>query len=181
MRRLLLSSLAAVLLGACLGAPPTPPPTAQPTAAPTPGMTTGPGADWPPVPDDDVEGLPPIARLVLADGTVAAGRLGSFSYDGLSADSPWLSSGLEWLEPPDRQELTAGLLPGHAFDEWRVSYAAVADTTGSQVVTLDSGSGDGLTRASFAPPPAGDWVVQLGLTFPDEAGDAVYYWRVSVP
>jgi hypothetical protein len=190
MSRLLPVALLALLVGACVGAPPpaaspTSDPTAPPatpsppvTAPPTPSLAA---TAWPRVPEDDVAELPPIARLVTANGTVVAGELGSFAYRGGAADAPWIARGLELLEAPPGQQLIVGLLPGNEFDAWRVSYAAAADTSGDMVMPLASGANSGTEQAAFDPPPAGDWVIQVSLVFPGDDGDATYYWAVSVP
>lgn len=201
MKRPLLVTLVIALSGGCAGAlppdeasPPTTPPTAAQTVAPTTGATSPPSSpgpstaapspaatvDWPPVPEDDVEELPPIARLLLPDGTVGAGRLGSFTYRDSAGDSPWLGAGLEQLEAALDEQLTIALRPGFTFDAWRASYAAADDPTGEVILPLDAGSADALGRAIFDAPPVGEWVIQVGLTFSDGEGDAVYYWHVLV-
>jgi hypothetical protein len=164
-----------ITLGVALIAACTPP-----AAVPTPPPTVPAAIEWPRVSEDDDELLPPIARL-LADGSVQAGALGSFAYRDAAADSPWLSSGLTRLAVPADEQLTVALLPGSSFEGWQASYAAAADSTGEVVHALASGSGESLERASFDPPPSGEWVIRVSLTFPDGDGDATYYWLVSVP
>jgi hypothetical protein len=139
-------------------------------------------ASWPPVPGDESDELPPIARLVLPDGVAVAGELGTFAYRDSYADSPWLAAaGLETARVGAGQQLTAALPSGNRFGDWSVSYAAAHDVGAELIMPLAGvGGGQPVAQVAFDAPPPGEWVVQLFLVFPDDDGDATYYWRLNV-
>ncbi|HVM30273.1 MAG TPA: hypothetical protein VM305_05815 [Candidatus Limnocylindrales bacterium] len=139
-------------------------------------------ASWPRVAADDAEGLPPIARLLLP-GAVVAGELGSFAYREAYSDTPWPDArGLTPVSvPAGRPQLTFALPPGNHFVRWTATFAAADDPSAEMLVPLADGSGDAREQTRVNSPPAGEWVVQLHLTFADSDGDATYYWRVAVP
>jgi hypothetical protein len=140
-------------------------------------------ATWPRVPGDESEDMPPIARLLLPDGTATPGTLGSFAYRESYADAPWLPAAA--LEPVDlpagRPALVIGVLPGRQFERWNAIYAAANDPAADVLVPLAAGQGDPRERVEISSPPSGEWVVQVQLVFAEGDGDAVYYWRVDVP
>lgn len=140
-------------------------------------------ASWPPVDGDDEDDLPPIARLLLPDGTVAAAKLGSFAYRESFADTPWLAAAsLERVDVPNGvTKATVALLPGTSFVRWSAAYAAAADPQAEVITPLDAGEGQPRERVELDMPSTGEWVLQVHLTFSDLAGDATYYWLVSVP
>jgi hypothetical protein len=139
-------------------------------------------AAWPPVAADEVDEMPPIARLLLP-GTAAAGALGSFAYREAYSDSPWLaaSSLPPVAVPAGRPQLTIALPPGRQFVRWSATYAAADDPSAAVIAPLADGAGDERGRTRIDSPPAGAWVIQVHLTFVDSEGDAAYYWHVVVP
>jgi hypothetical protein len=139
-------------------------------------------AAWPRVAGDDVDDLPPIARLLLP-GIAAAGALGSYAYRDSFSDSPWLPATTlaPVTVPAGRPQLTIALPPGSQLVRWAAAYAAAADPTAELIVPLANDSGDARERVRIDSPPSGDWVIQVHLTFPEAEGDATYYWRVVAP
>jgi len=155
--------------------PPTPDVTPTPTAAPTP---TAEPTDREPMP-------PPIAELIVADGSRVEGTLGSYDYDGAALDGPWLpASALDTVELATADEpLTISLPESNHFVRWGARYADAADDDADVITQLAAG-GDGsapLASASLSGPPSGSWVLAVQLFFADERGDAAYYWHVVVP
>jgi hypothetical protein len=189
------------LLGACVPPAGQPPSGATPEATdnpaptlPTPLVTGGPSASparhtaeatiHPPEPADRQPDSPPAARMALSDGSSGVGALGSYDYDGASADGPWLPArSLPPFDVPAGSHLRLSLDSAVSFVRWGARYAAADDETGDLISQLAAG-GDGqtpLATADLPAPPSGAWVVIIQLYFADEAGDAAYYWHLIVP
>jgi hypothetical protein len=138
---------------------------------------------WPPANGDDEDDLPPIARLLLPDGSVAAAALGSFAYRESFADTPWLGARplARVTAPNGAARGTVALLPGTQFVRWSAAYAAADDPQADVIAPLGAGEGEPRERVELDLPPTGEWVLQVHLTFADLDGDATYYWLVNVP
>jgi hypothetical protein len=167
---------------------PTPVPTANPTDAP-PAPTSTPTPTPTPTPNaeatDRLPLPPPIAFLVLPDGSRVDGTLGSYDYDGAALDAPWLpATALEdVLLPAADAPLIISLPEPDRLVRWGARYADAADEEADVISQLAAG-GDGATplgSGSFSGPPSGSWVLAVQLFFADEQGDASYYWHVVVP
>ena len=141
--------------------PTEPPPTTLPSAGP-------PSA--PPIPAD-----PPRAMLAGSWDAPAAGMLGTFTWDGLASDAPWIvgtptgdvSSG----------PMTVAFAPGLAQATWQARWAPVVGGAAADAVP----GGDGGTGTIVISPPRspGVWSLQLTATF--AAGyDATWYWRLEI-
>lgn len=153
------------------------------TAQPIPTATATPSAG------------PPGAELWLADSEGQPGKLGSYSYRAVSADTPWLpAASLPTFNVPTADaDLTLAVPLPPGIGHWSVSYADATDTGGGSAVVLDSG-GDfvdpdavppsartALEEAEFSGPPSGSWVLSATVQFADGMGDATYYWHLVVP
>ncbi len=148
-----------------------------PTASPTPGEPsppTGPGAS--PSPSLEPAGEPPAALLAGADGGPAAGDLGTFSWDGLVSDAPWIVGSAAGRTSVDAT-LTVTFDPGQPVVSWRARWAAVAD--GGAGTPIAGGTGEGPAITLAAPANAGVWGLQLGVTFSPERS-ATWYWQIRV-
>lgn len=161
-------------------APPEPPPSApEPTVVPggsgVPGGPSPAGSGGETPPPTEVPG-PPVALLRgggAAAGDRVRGDLGTFTWDGLGSDAPWI------VPPDDREVRTAGRV-SLAFDRplpverWAAAWAPIGPRGAGRA--LGGASGEGLP-VSFRPPP-GTWSVQVDVTFePGRRG--TWYWRVT--
>ncbi len=184
-----LTTLVFVMAG-CAGPAATPAPTGQrashaasPTDAPTarssPGATTSPAGDPTASPADSQppdSPEPPRAILVGGADGPETGDLGTFSWDGLVSDSPW-------IVPPTGSPVTPGTRLRVRFDPrlqpraWIARWAPIRH--GEAGTTRNAGSGDGGRVAVEAPMEAGPWSLQLDAMFAD-GRRAVWYWRLGV-
>ncbi len=147
------------------------PPAASPTAAASdvPGSPTA--ATPTPLP-----ARPPEARLGDLSGDALPGDEGSFSWDGLTSDAPWIV-GRSAGTARAGTKLTIRFAPGVSQASWRARWApVVGDGTGTPV---DGGSGlDGAIELALPATP-GAWSVQLTASF-GAGRSATWYWRVEV-
>lgn len=146
-------------------------PSSEPVPSPTETITSGNPA------------TPPLGVLNPADSVGIPGELGSYTYDGAGSDSPWLPArGLEAVPVTTGSTLTLTLQDGSAFGMWTVRASKAANEDGIPVRGLASGGDDAatVTAAEIHAPPAGSWVVAATLYFPQEGGDATYYWLLDV-
>jgi hypothetical protein len=131
--------------------------------------------------------------LAMVDPTSVTGqRLGDADKPDLPSDAPWLTSGFP-------AEDAVGVSPGatlsmtlsdgsRCLGPWQARALPYSDTpaasTGASPIVLGASLVSDLqTQASFAAPPAGDWVVRVDLsTEPGVAGGAAraWYFRVRV-
>ncbi|MEI7745218.1 MAG: hypothetical protein WCK58_15900, partial [Chloroflexota bacterium] len=133
-----------------------------PIQAPTPRPTEIPG--------------PPTAALAAAGGIPVRGELGTFTWEGMGSDSPFL------VVSRDRAltgsgPFTVTIAPPLAIADWSAAWVRVSGgTTIGRLVKLH-GSG---TEIAVAPPPvAGDWSLGVDIRF--ATGDTTaFYWRVEV-
>ncbi len=144
-------------------------PTASPTAErPSPSATSGPTSSSMPA--------PPAALLAGAAGEPVAGDLGTFSWDGLVSDAPWIVGSA-------RDSATAGAALAVRFDptlavfSWRARWATVAKGQPGTPVAGGSGGDPAINLA--APGDAGTWSLQLSVTFSPERS-ATWYWQIRV-
>jgi hypothetical protein len=129
---------------------------------PRPGATEVPG--------------PPVATLVGARPEPVAGELGTFTWDGLGSDAPW-------IVPPHAVPVTAGAALAVTTDptivpaRWTARWARVVDGSAGDPVTVTAGTGATLTVA--APHAAGAWGLQVEITFA-EGRSGAWYWSITV-
>lgn len=142
---------------------PTPPRMApSSTPSPTPRPTEVPG--------------PPAASLVTASGGSAAGELGTFSWDGLMSDAPW-------IVPPRGRALkgtgpfAVQLVPALPVTSWTAAWAGISGGTAGTPRAAGEGSD---ARILVEPPPLpGDWSLHVKVTF-GPGRSTSYFWRVTV-
>jgi hypothetical protein len=143
----------------------------EPTGSPVDASATPAAATQPP---RSLE--PPDALLVGAPGGAASGALGTFSWDGLVSDSPWIVPKTRVAVGPG-DGLRIRFDPGPGQSSWTARWARIRD--GEATRPSASGSGDDRRVVVEAPSDAGDWSLQLEARF--AGGDrATWYWRVSV-
>ena len=122
---------------------------------------------------------PPVASIAGggADAPVP-GELGSFSWDGLTSDAPWLVPPAGIAAGPGAP-LVMTLAPSFEQEAWSARWARIgadgADTEG----TLDGGTGTTGQIAMTAPVAPGPWSLQVIASFAD-GGNAAWYWRITV-
>ena len=173
---------AVALAGCSPGGQPTPAATAEAAAsaagsapsasiagtASTPGPTEVPGRT-------EVPG-PPVASIGRAGETSVPGELGTFTWDGLHSDAPW-------IVPPGAlpvvasAPLTVTLDPALAPMRWTARWApAQAGSAGDPTAGV---SGTDAAIELAAPVVPGSWGLQVEVTF-SEGRRAAWYWSVNV-
>jgi hypothetical protein len=153
-------------LGGCSGGDPATPAVTVGAPGPIAGITPGP---------TEVPG-PPVA--LLDDGAAGSvqGELGTFLWDGLGSDSPWIvPRAVTPVEPG--APLAVTLDPGLAFLGWTARWAPVAAGSAGDPAAAATGPGAPIEMA--APMPPGAWGLQVEITFA-EGRRAAWYWSVSV-
>jgi hypothetical protein len=184
-----LTALVFVMVG-CAGPAATPAPTgprtshaASPTDAPTAtssatatesiaGGATASPADSPP--PDSPE--PPRAILIGGADGPETGDLGTFSWDGLVSDSPWIVERTGSRVTPGAR-LRVRFDPRLQPRAWIARWAPIRH--GEAGTPRGAGFGDGGRIALETPMDSGPWSLQLDATFAD-GRRAVWYWRLGV-
>ncbi len=140
----------------------------------TAGDTPSPIA--PASPQTTAASAPPAAVLGGVDGGPVAGDLGSFSWDGLVSDSPWIVERAgHSAAPGTRLRVAFEDSPDQAA--WTARWAPVRRRQAGTPRSAGSGRDERITIE--APNEAGPWSLQLQATFGD-GRRAVWYWRVDV-
>ena len=178
--------IAAVALAGCsVGGPPTPAATtgAGSSVAGAAASAASPARSGPPATASagttarptEVPG-PPVASLAGGRNGIVAGELGSFLWDGLGSDAPW-------VVPADPVPLAAGaplavtLDPALVPGRWTARWAPVVAGSAGDPANLTTG--DGATVNVAAPTVAGTWGLQVEISF--SAGRrAAWYWSLDV-
>ena len=106
----------------------------------------------------------------------STGALGTFSWDGLVSDSPWIVPRTAVPAGPG-DALRIRFDPGPGQSSWTARWARIRD--GEATKPRAAGSGDDGRVVVEAPSDAGDWSLQLEARFAG-GGRAIWYWRVSV-
>jgi hypothetical protein len=119
---------------------------------------------------------PPDAFLVGPTRGPVAGELGSFSWDGIVSDSPWIVPRTAFPLDPARR-LRVRLSGAPAVAGWTGRWARVRN--GEAGPPRLAGTGAGTPLAIDAPPGPGGWSLQVDVRF-DGGGRATWYWRVQV-
>jgi hypothetical protein len=162
------------MAGAPAGSPVGPTPRTTPVASPSPTEALV----------EHSAAAPPLAWLLLPDGSRVRGEPGSWAIDGLGSEAPWLAaSALEAVSVAPDAPLAVELGDGSLIGAWRADVAAATDVTGSGARSLASRESDTppLDRVALPPLEAGSWVVRATVWFADGRGDAAYSWAIEVP
>jgi hypothetical protein len=150
-------------------------PSLEPSAAPPEGATPV-ASSAGPIATATAPSDPPDALLAGPTGGPVAGELGSFSWDGVVSDSPWIVPPTASPLDPARH-LRVRVRGGPAVASWTARWAKVRnDEAGPPRL---AGSGTGAPLAIDAPPGPGGWSLQVDIRF-DGGGRAAWYWRVQV-
>jgi hypothetical protein len=147
------------------GASPTPPASEGATVAPSPSD---------PSPSLAGRDAPPDAVLAADGGDPVTGQLGTFVWFDTGSDVPWLPGAP--LRVGAGEPLTLWLIPGGAIEGWTARYVPAAAESPAGAKALGEGTGS----VAFEAPEAGDWTVQVSITFAGGAGEAAYFWRLEV-
>ena len=148
-------------------------------ATPSPGAATSPAQEPSSTPADSTppdSAAPPRAILVGGVDGPEAGDLGTFSWDGLVSDSPWIVQRTGTAVTPGAR-LRVRFDPRLVPLAWSARWAPIRH--GETGTPRDAGSGDGGRVSVEAPMEAGPWSLQLDATFGD-GRRAVWYWRLGV-
>ena len=158
----------ATSLGGCVTAAGSASPPASPIATPvaTPAAT--------PVATPVDPETPPDALLAAEGGDPVAGQLGTYIWGDGGSDSPWLPGAPIALGAGE--PLIVTLDPATALESWGAVYVPATADGPAGALPLGDGSGP----PAFAAPGAGNWTVDLQVTFADGAGSAHYAWRLDV-
>jgi len=176
---LLLVAVAACGAGALPSSPASPAATPATPATTIPDARDSPAAPTPtevPSAPTPVPAGPPVATLRGLSGRDMAGDLGTFSWDGLASDAPWIVGGTA-AKARTRAVLAVAFPPDAGETAWRARWAPL---TGNQPGTpVDGGSG-GRDAIELTPPATpGPWSLQLVVDF-GPGRNAAWYWRVEV-
>ncbi len=150
------------------------PAASTPSASPGPARSPGPSTSA--TAPAATDAAPPAALLGGLSGAVAAGQLGTFSWDGFVSDSPWIV-GPSAGDVRATERLAITLDPDLAPITWQARWAPV--TGGQAGDPVDGGSGS--TSGIEVSPPAtpGAWSLQLTAGF-GVGRSATWYWRIEV-
>jgi hypothetical protein len=180
----------AVLVAGCAGggfsltSPPTvapaSPATLAPIIRPLPAITPVPAVSPAPsttatVTPAEMPG-PPSAALTPVGADAIAGELGSFTWQGIGSDAPWLVP-LAAEAVQDAGPYTVTFVPPLLAEAWTARWAPVVDGAAGDVAGSEQG-GDG-PLVLDGPVGPGTWSLQVAARF--AGGDrGTYYWRLEV-
>jgi hypothetical protein len=106
-----------------------------------------------------------------------AGGLGSFTWDGVTSDAPWIVP--RRASPLDAaRRLRVRFVGAPAVTGWTARWARVVDGLAGNPRTAGSG-GASIPLDIEDPPRPGDWSLQVDVRF-DGGGRATWYWRLQV-
>ena len=152
------------------------PSSAEAPVTPVASPTDAPSASAGETPDARDASEPPRALLVGTAAGPVAGDLGTFSWDGLVSDSPWIvqRSG-DAVASGARLRVRFGGSAGQTA--WTARWAPIRRREAG--TPKAAGSGEDGRIVVEAPGEAGPWSLQLEARFGD-GRRAVWYWRVAV-
>jgi hypothetical protein len=159
-----------VTLAACGPVPPATP-RAEATAPPASEPASEPAAPTP-IPDAQ----PPDALLAGVAADPVAGDLGTFTWAGLTSDSPWVV-GRAGGSADAGATLVVEFRPDVGEATWDATWARVAGGQAQQPGDV-SDPATGPVRVTLPAEP-GTWSLQLFARF-GPGRDAAWYWRVEV-
>jgi hypothetical protein len=129
-----------------------------------------------PVAQTPVPAGPPIATLLGLSGGGVTGDLGTFSWDGIASDAPWVV-GRATGKAQARAALAVTFPADAGETAWRARWAPL---NGNQPGTpIDGGSGGRIAIELNPPRTPGPWSLQLVVDF-GPGRSATWYWRVEV-
>ena len=181
-RRWLWLLLIAVTCGGCgagvtVGsrtAPPGGTPTAPPaTIRPSAGPPSAPASSSPSV--DPLPATPPEAWLAGSWDAPVAGALGTFTWDGLASDAPWIVA--DPISDVSSGPVTVAFDPAIGQTTWFIQWAPVVDGVAGDAVFGDAGAAGVIVISPPATP--GDWSLQVTATY-STGHDATWFWRLEV-
>jgi hypothetical protein len=140
-------------------------PAASPSVAPTQS-----GGSPDPAPSEQAPEAPPEARLT-SGGVTVAGAVGTFTWDGVVSDSPWLPGSDVRAGPGETLRID---LAGASPLRWS---ALIAPGGSRGVGAADAGSG-AASPTLKAPTSRGTWELAVKAIF--AAGEVRYHWRLTV-
>jgi hypothetical protein len=114
--------------------------------------------------------------MAVDGGPATIGDLGTFSWNGLVSDSPWIL-GRAAVAVQSSGSLQADVAGRFAVRDWIAQWA--------RVVNGDTQPGEDAAAAGFRlpivlnPPSPGAWSLRLEVGYED-VGRANWYWRVDV-
>ena len=118
---------------------------------------------------------PPQAMLTGSWDAPVAGVLGTFSWNGLVSDAPWVVG--DPIADASGGPVTVSFDPGLGQATWLARWAPIHDGAAGDAVPGGEGAGGAIVIA--APGRPGDWSLQLTARF--AAGyDATWFWRLEV-
>jgi hypothetical protein len=130
-----------------------------------------------PAPPTPIPGsVPPAAELQVPGRPPAAGDLGTYSWDGLVSDAPWIVGRMP-TTLGSGGSLEVMFSPALAHASWRARWAPVSG--GQAGVPHDAGSGTTGVLRIERPPGPGSWSLQVSAGF-GPGRSATWYWRVEV-
>jgi hypothetical protein len=138
------------------GSGPTLDPTAEPTGTPDPAA------------------VPPTASIAVDGGDPVVAQLGTYTWGGMGSDSPWLPGTPIGVGGGETLHVTFDRTIDVA--DWAARYVPSLATGPDGALPL--GPGDEL--GAFTTPPTGSWTVEVRVSFADGAGEASYFWQVTV-
>jgi hypothetical protein len=161
-------------------------PTTDPSMTPLPSVAAAPSASPEPTPFSEPSREPleiPDGLLVVAGEGPLVGTRGSGCWMGPTTvvcdDTPWLVPDAGPSAGPG-SACEVAFADGFPIVVWAVTAAPAGSTDpvaeADQLATGESAMG--LDVVAFACPGPGDWVLSAWLRA--EAGDATYYWRLTV-
>ena len=121
-------------------------------------------------------GAPPQATLAGLTTGELPGDPGTFSWDGLVSDAPWIV-GPAGGSAPTAGRLGVSFSPADPQTAWQARWAPLDGTEPG--ATVDGGAGMGNAIELRAPEDTGAWSLQLVAWFGD-GRSATWYWRVEV-
>jgi hypothetical protein len=123
---------------------------------------------------------PPTATMAVGASTYP-GEVGSYSLPGGGSDGPWLGArSLDTTVIASIDDVLVVALADATIDRWSAVYAAAADQRPTMPSLLAASQlARGSSEIEIPAPPAGDWVVMVGLEYAT-GGSGAYYWHVAV-
>jgi len=136
-----------------------------PSIAPTESV-----GSWEATPSEQPPEAPPEARLT-SGGVTVAGAVGTFTWDGIVSDSPWLPG----------SDVRAG--PGETL---RIDLAGATPLRWSALIAPGGSGGVGMSDAGSgaagptlkSPTIRGTWELAVKVVF--ASGEVRYHWRLTV-
>ena len=117
---------------------------------------------------------PPTAALAVEGGDPVDGQLGSYVWGDGGSDSPWLHGAP--ITVGAREPLTVAVRRDQPIASWSARFV-VATADGPEGATV---LGQGSAQPRFPAPSPGSWTVEVHVVFVDAAGNASYFWQLTV-